>query len=72
MPIDRWLEGLVDPDDFSASGNVGGTVVITGDPRNGFLANGKITLQNGRVGFGFLRSPIFVHPAISDDSRPHL
>jgi AsmA-like C-terminal region len=64
MPIDRWLEGLVDPDDFSASGNVGGTVVITGDPRNGFLANGKITLQDGRVGFGFLRSPIFVHPAI--------
>jgi hypothetical protein len=64
MPIDRWLEGLVDPDDFSATGNVGGAVVITGDPAKGFLANGKLTLQSGRVGFGFLRSPIFVHPAI--------
>jgi hypothetical protein len=64
MPIDRWLEGLVDPADFSATGNVGGEVVITGDPHNGFLANGKLTLQNGRVQFGFLRSPIFVHPAI--------
>ncbi len=64
MPIDRWLEGLVDPDDFSAAGNVGGKVVITGDLQNGFLANGKITLLNGRVQFGFLRSPIFVHPAI--------
>jgi hypothetical protein len=64
MPIDRWLEGLVDPDDFSATGNLGGEVVITGDPQNGFLANGKITLLNGRVQFGFLRSPIFVHPAI--------
>ena len=64
MPIDRWLEGLVDPDDFSAAGNVGGEVVITGDLQNGFLANGKLTLLNGRVQFGFLRSPIFVHPAI--------
>jgi hypothetical protein len=64
MPIDRWLEGVVDPDDFSATGNVGGALVITGDPHDGFLANGKLTLQNGRVQFGFLRSPIFVHPAI--------
>ena len=64
MPIDRWLEGLVDPDDFSATGNVGGEVVITGDLQNGFLANGKVTLQNGRIQLGFLRSPIFVHPAI--------
>jgi hypothetical protein len=64
MPIDRWLEGLVDPDDFSAAGNVGGNIVITGDLHNGFLANGKITLLDGRVQFGFLRSPIFVHPAI--------
>ena len=64
MPIERWLEGLVDPDDFSAEGNVGGEIVITGDLQNGFLANGKITLLSGRVQFGFLRSPIFVHPAI--------
>jgi len=64
MPIERWLEGLVDPDDFSATGNVGGDVVISGDPQNGFLANGKATLQNGRIELGFLRSPIFVHPAI--------
>jgi uncharacterized protein YhdP len=64
MPIERWLEGLVDPGDFSAAGNVGGKIVITGDLQNGFLANGKITLLNGRVQFGFLRSPIFVHPAI--------
>ncbi len=64
MPIDRWLEGLVDPDEFSATGNVGGAVVITGDFQNGFLANGKVTLQTGRIQFAFLRSPIFVHPAI--------
>lgn len=64
MPIDRWLEGVVDPDDFSATGNVGGEVVVTGDRQRGFLANGKITLVNGRVQFGFLRSPIFVHPAV--------
>ena len=64
MPIERWLEGVVDPDDFSATGNVGGAVVITGDLQNGLLANGKITLQNGRVQLAFLRSPIFVHPAI--------
>ncbi len=64
MPIDRWLEGLVDPDDIGVTGNVGGEVVITGDGQSGFLANGKITLLEGRVQFGFLRSPIFVHPAI--------
>jgi hypothetical protein len=64
MPIERWLEGLVDPDDFSAAGNVGGEIVITGDLQNGFLANGKVTLLNGKVLFGFLRSPILVHPAI--------
>jgi hypothetical protein len=64
MPIERWLEGLVDPDDFSATGNIGGTVVVTGDLQNGFLANGKVTLLNGKVQFGFLRSPILVHPAI--------
>jgi hypothetical protein len=64
MPIDRWLEGVVDPDDFSATGNVGGEVVITGDRRDGFLANGKITLQSGRIQLGFLRSPMIVHPAI--------
>ncbi len=65
MPIDRWLEGVVDPDDFSATGNLGGEVVITGDLQHGFLANGKVTLLSGRVDFGFLRSPIFVHPAIA-------
>ncbi len=64
MPIERWLEGVVDPDDFAATGNVGGAVVITGDFQNGFLANGKVTLQTGRIQFAFLRSPIFVHPAI--------
>jgi hypothetical protein len=64
MPIERWLEGLVDPDDFSATGNVGGEIVVTGDRQHGFLANGKVTLLNGRVQFGFLRSPILVHPAI--------
>ncbi len=64
MPIERWLEGLVDPGDFSAEGNVGGEITITGDRQQGFLANGKLTLQKGRLQFGFLRSPIFVHPAI--------
>jgi len=64
MPIERWLEGVVDPDDFSAQGNVGGKLVVTGDRQNGFLLNGKLTLLNGRVQFGFLRSPIMVHPAI--------
>jgi hypothetical protein len=64
MPIERWIEGLVDPNDVTAAGNVGGEVVITGDLHHGILANGKFTLQNGRIGWGFLRSPIFVHPAI--------
>ena len=64
MPIERWLEGVVDPDDFSAQGNVGGEILVTGDRQSGFLANGKLTLLNGRVQFGFLRSPILVHPAI--------
>ncbi|HVN30042.1 MAG TPA: hypothetical protein VMT64_16205, partial [Candidatus Binataceae bacterium] len=64
MPIERWLEGVVDPDDFSAQGNLGGELVITGDRTNGFLANGKITLQSGQIRFGFLRSPMIVHPAI--------
>jgi hypothetical protein len=64
MPIERWLEGLVDPDAFAAAGNIGGEVIITGDPKKGFLANGKFTLQSGRVQFAFLRSPISVHPAI--------
>ena len=64
MPIELWLEGLVDPSDFSAEGNVGGEIVITGDRQSGFLANGKLTLLNGRVQFGFLRSPLLVHPAI--------
>ncbi|HLI78609.1 MAG TPA: AsmA-like C-terminal region-containing protein [Candidatus Binataceae bacterium] len=64
MPIERWLEGLVDPDDFSAQGSVGGEILVTGDRANGFLANGKLTLLNGRVQFGFLRAPLLVHPAI--------
>ena len=64
MPVERWLEGMVDPDDLSAQGNVGGEVIVTGDPQSGFRANGKLTLQTGRVQFGFLRSPIVVHPAI--------
>ncbi len=64
MPIDRWLEVLVDPDDLSAAGNVGGEVMVTGNLQNGILVNGKITLQDGRVQLGFLRSPIFVHPMI--------
>jgi len=64
MPIERWLEGLVDPDDFRATGDVGGAIVITGDRQSGFLANGKVTLLHGSVQLGFLRSPLLVHPAI--------
>lgn len=64
MPIDRWMASLVDPDDFSATGNMGGEVVVTGDLQNGLLANGKLTLSDGKVQLGFLRSPILVHPAI--------
>ena len=71
MPIERWLEGLVDPDDFSATGNVGGDIVITGDRANGFLANGKLTLQNGRVQLGFLALADFRASRDRDDSRPH-
>jgi hypothetical protein len=63
MPIDRW-QGLVDPNDFTATGNVGGEVIITGDRHDGFLANGKITLQSGKIQLGFLRSPLIVHPAV--------
>jgi hypothetical protein len=63
MPLDRW-QGLVDPNDFSATGNVGGEVIITGDRQDGFLANGKITLQSGKIQLGFLRSPMIVHPAV--------
>ena len=64
MPIERWMASLVDPDDFSAAGNVGGAMTVTGDLQNGLLANGKLTLGNGKVQLGFLRSPILVHPAI--------
>jgi hypothetical protein len=64
MPIEQWMASLVDPDDFGAAGNVGGEVTVTGDLQNGLLANGKLTLTNGKVQFGFLRSPILVHPAI--------
>lgn len=60
MPIERWLGLAVDEDKLSASGLIGGRVVVTSDRAAGFLVNGKLVLGSGKIGFGFLRAPFVV------------
>lgn len=64
MPMERWLPIAVDPDDFSSTGDLGGRVIVSSDGDGGFLLNGKLTLMQGKVQFGFMRSPILARPAI--------
>ena len=46
-------------------------MVITGDLQNGFLANGKLTLQNGRVSVRLSALADFCASGDRNDSRPH-
>ncbi len=60
MPVERWLPLAVDPDNLSASGLIGGRLVVTSDHDQGILLNGKLILGSGKIGFGFLRAPFIV------------
>ena len=65
FPSQLWLTLLVDPNDFSVTGPIGGKVVVDGNPSapGGLTPEGKLTLANGEVQFNFLRSPIIVQGA---------
>ena len=65
FPSQLWLTLLVDPNDFSATGPIGGKVVVNGNPSTpgGLTPEGKLTLANGNVQFNFLRAPIVVQGA---------
>jgi hypothetical protein len=65
FPSQLWLTLLVDPNDFSVTGPIGGKVVVNGNPSapGGLTPEGKLTLANGNVQFNFLRAPIVVQGA---------
>lgn len=65
LPAQQWLPLLVDPEDVSARGPVGGDLLINGDLRNkkDFRATGKLTMGSGQVQFGFLRAPLIAQSA---------
>jgi hypothetical protein len=65
FPSQLWLTLLVDPNDFSVTGPIGGKVVVNGNPTapGGLTPEGKLTLANGNVQFNFLRAPIVVQGA---------
>ncbi len=65
FPSQLWLTLLVDPNDFSVTGPIGGKVVVNGNPSTpgGLTPEGKLTLAKGDVQFNFLRSPIVVQGA---------
>src|ERR1700722_6389210 len=65
FPSQLWLTLLVDPNDFSVTGPIGGKVVVNGNPSTpgGLVPEGKLTLANGNVQFNFLRAPIVVQGA---------
>ncbi|HWJ40497.1 MAG TPA: hypothetical protein VNT29_05170, partial [Candidatus Limnocylindrales bacterium] len=65
FPSQLWLTLLVDPNDFSVMGPIGGKVVVNGNPSTpgGLTPEGKLTLASGDVKFNFLRAPIIVQGA---------
>jgi AsmA-like C-terminal region len=60
MPAGLWLPLVIDPSDIQLDGPVGGKITVRGDPKNPseFLADGKMVVATGDLGFGFLRAPI--------------
>ena len=65
FPSQLWLTLLVDPNDFSVMGPIGGKVVVNGNPSTpgGLTPEGKLTLAKGDVKFNFLRAPIITQGA---------
>jgi hypothetical protein len=72
IEVEQWLPLLVDPQDISARGPLGGTLTIVREPSRsqGIRANGRLTMGAGEVQLGFLRAPIVAQSAtLSFDGR---
>ena len=72
IEIEQWLPLLVDPQDLTASGPLGGTLMIVREPsrNHGIRASGRLTMGAGEVQLGFLRAPIVAQSAtLSLDGR---
>jgi hypothetical protein len=65
LAVEQWLPLLVDPQDISARGPLGGTLTIVRAPArsHGIRANGRLTLGAGEIQLGFLRAPIVAQSA---------
>jgi AsmA-like C-terminal region len=65
LAAQQWLPLIVNPEELSAQGPVGGDLLINGDLRNksGFRAIGTLTMGSGRIQFGFLRAPLVTQSA---------
>lgn len=63
MPVEEWLALVVDPGDLSARARMGGELEIRKSSKEGFLADGKLTLASGTMQFGFFRAPMMIQVA---------
>jgi len=63
--VEQWLSRWMDPDQFSASGAIGGRVVANSGAARGSapVMTGKLTMGEGQIGLGFLRAPIVTQSA---------
>jgi hypothetical protein len=65
IEVQQWLPLLIDPQDISARGPLGGTLTIVREAarRHGIRANGRLTMGAGEIQLGFLRAPIVAQSA---------
>jgi hypothetical protein len=65
IAVERWLPLVIKPDALAADGAVGGMVSANTDPKRpgAPVITGKLTLSDGHLALGFLRSPIATRSA---------
>ncbi|HVN91398.1 MAG TPA: AsmA-like C-terminal domain-containing protein [Candidatus Binataceae bacterium] len=73
IKIEQWLPFVVEPDSLAVHGAVGGVIHANTNPKSSIPElTGRLTLSDGDLMFGFLRSPIVTRSAILTFNGPGL
>jgi hypothetical protein len=65
LSAQRWLPLAIDPSDLKLQGRINGVLFVEGAPaaKPEYRVNGRLTVGQGEMQFGFLRSPIILSSA---------
>jgi len=65
LKAQRWLPLAIDPSDLKLQGRINGVLFVEGAPaaKPEYRVNGRLTVGQGEMQFGFLRSPIILSSA---------